>query len=76
VRDPLPVFAENVRRLRAERALSQEALALRADMDPAEVRRIEACRRDPGVRVVTRLAVALGTTPAELLVGILADAQD
>ena len=70
VRDPLPILAANVRRLRDEHGMSQEALALRADMDPAEVRRIEACRRDPGVRVVARLAVALGTTSAELLSGI------
>jgi len=73
VNDPLPTFAANVRRRRESLALSQEALALRADMDPAEVRRIESCRRDPGVRILTRLALALDTTPAELLAGILAD---
>lgn len=70
--DPLPIFAANLRRLREERGLSQEALALRADMDPAEVRRIETCKRDPGVRIVTRLATGLDTTPAELLAGIRA----
>ncbi len=70
VRDPLPIFAANLRRLRDERGLSQEALALEADMDPAEVRRIEACKRDPGIRVVARLAEALGTTSADLLAGI------
>lgn len=68
--DPLPILAANLRRLREEQGLSQEALALSADMDPAEVRRIEACRRDPGVRVLARLAEALGRTPAELLNGI------
>jgi len=62
--------AANLRRLRDESGLSQEALALRADMDPAEVRRIEASKRDPGVRVLARLAEALGSTPAELLTGI------
>lgn len=70
VRDPLPILAASLRRLRDQRGLSQEALALEADMDPAEVRRIEACKRDPGVRVVARLAEALGTTSAELLAGI------
>lgn len=60
----------NLRRLRDERGLSQEALALRADMDPAEVRRIEACKRDPGVRVLARLAEALDQRPADLLAGI------
>lgn len=41
-----------------------------AAMDPAEVRRIEASRRDPGVRVVAHLAAGLDTAPAELLAGI------
>jgi transcriptional regulator with XRE-family HTH domain len=70
VHDPLPILAANLRRLREERRLSQEALALKADMDPAEVRRIEACKRDPGVRVLARLAAALGIAAAELLGGI------
>lgn len=68
--DPLPIFAANLRRIREQRGLSQEALALSADMDPAEVRRIEACKRDPGVRIVARLAAGLGVAPVELLDGI------
>jgi transcriptional regulator with XRE-family HTH domain len=36
-------------------------------MDPAEIRRLEFARRDPGIRVVTRLARGLGIPPAELL---------
>ncbi len=68
--DPLPLFAANVRRLRAEKGLTQDALAQGASMDPAEVRRIEAGQRDPGVRVATRLARGLGVPTAELLVGI------
>jgi transcriptional regulator with XRE-family HTH domain len=70
VDDPLPLFAANVRRLRAEKGMTQDSLAQGASMDPAEVRRIEAGQRDPGVRVATRLARGLGVTPAELLVGI------
>ncbi len=76
VDDPLPILAANLRRLREEQGLSQEALALNADMDPAEVRRIETYKRDPGVRVLTRLAEALGATPAELLAGIPATTED
>jgi transcriptional regulator with XRE-family HTH domain len=68
--DPLTTFAAHLRRIREERGLSQEALALRAGMDPAEVRRIEAGKRDPGVRIVARLAAALDTTPADLFVGV------
>lgn len=68
--DPLPRFAANVRRLRAEKDLTQDALAQAASMDPAEVRRIESGRRDPGVRVLSRVARGLGVRPAELFAGI------
>ena len=68
--DPLPRFAANVRRLRAEKGLTQDALAQAASMDPAEVRRIESGRRDPGVRVLSRVARGLGVRPAELFAGI------
>ncbi len=64
------MFAANVRRLRAEKGLTQDALAQGASMDPAEIRRIESGRRDPGVRVLTRVAVGLEVKPAELLEGI------
>lgn len=68
--DPLPKFAANVRRLRAEKKLTQDALAQGASMDPAEIRRIESGRRDPGVRVLTRVAAGLEVEPAELLDGL------
>lgn len=68
--DPLLQFGANLRTAREARGLSQEALAQRAGMDPAEIRRLESARRDPGVRVVTRLARALGIKAADLLTGI------
>lgn len=68
--DPLTKFAANVRRLRAEKGLTQDALAQGASMDPAEIRRIESGRRDPGVRVLSRVAAGLEVAPAELLDGI------
>jgi transcriptional regulator with XRE-family HTH domain len=67
VADPLLQFAANVRRLRTERGLTQDALALGAAMDPAEIRRIESGRRDPGVRVLARVARGLEVEPAKLL---------
>jgi transcriptional regulator with XRE-family HTH domain len=69
-RDPLPQFGVNLRAAREQRGLSQEALAQRAGMDPAEIRRLEGARRDPGVRVLTRLARALDTEPSDLLKGV------
>lgn len=64
--DPLPQFGANLRAAREQRGLSQETLAQRAGMDPAEIRRLESARRDPGVRVVTRIARALEIRPADL----------
>lgn len=68
--DPLPKFAANVRRLRLEKGMTQDALAQGASMDPAEVRRIESGRRDPGVRVLSRVAGGLDVKPSELLEGV------
>lgn len=50
--------------------MTQDALASGAMMDPAEIRRIESGRRDPGVRVVVRLAKGLGVEPHVLLLDI------
>lgn len=68
--DALAVVAANLRRIREEKGLTQDALAAAAAMDPAEIRKIEAARRDPGVRVVARLASGLGVAAAELFIGI------
>ena len=70
VADPLPKFAANVRRIRLAKGLTQDALAQGASMDPAEIRRIESGRRDPGVRVLSRVAGGLNVKPAELLDGV------
>jgi transcriptional regulator with XRE-family HTH domain len=68
--DPLLQFGSNLRAAREAQGLSQEALAQRAGMDPAEIRRLEAARRDPGIRVLTRISRALGSTPSEILRGV------
>jgi transcriptional regulator with XRE-family HTH domain len=68
--DPLLRVAANIRRLRLELGLTQDVLAEEAAMDAAEIRRFEAGRRDPGIRVLTRLAHGLGVRPAELLEGV------
>ena len=69
MQDALEIVAANVRRLRKERSLTQDELAARASMDPAEIRRIESARRDPGTRVLTRIADGLGVPPSSLLKG-------
>jgi transcriptional regulator with XRE-family HTH domain len=70
VDDALARVAANLRRIREEQGMTQDALAEAASMDPAEIRRIESAHRDPGVRVVARLAHGLGVPPAELFAGM------
>lgn len=61
------VVAANVRRLRAERKLTQEQLAHEAGLDLTYVGGIERGRRNPSVDVLGRIAEALGVQPSRLL---------
>jgi transcriptional regulator with XRE-family HTH domain len=70
VEDALARVAVNLRRIREEKGMTQDALAQAASMDPSEIRRIESAGRDPGVRVLARLAGGLGVPASELLVGV------
>jgi transcriptional regulator with XRE-family HTH domain len=68
--EPLDTFAANVRRLRRQRGLSQERLAELADLHMTDIARIETRRRDPGVKVVAKIAYGLGVSASELLTGV------
>jgi transcriptional regulator with XRE-family HTH domain len=68
--EPLDVFAANVRRLRRERGLSQERLAELADLHMTDIARIETLRRDPGIKVVAKIAYGLSVPASELLIGV------
>lgn len=68
--DPLDAFAANVRRLRKERGLTQERLAELANLHMTDIARIETQGRDPGVRVVVKVAAGLGCPVAALFEGI------
>ncbi len=70
MRDPLDIFAANLRRVREERGLSQERLAHAADLNMTHVAKIERSEREPGVRTVAKLAIALQVSTAELFEGI------
>jgi transcriptional regulator with XRE-family HTH domain len=73
--DPLETFAANVRRLRHERGLTQERLAEQADLHLTDIARIETMRRDPGIKVVVKVARGLGVPASTLLEGIEQDPQ-
>lgn len=68
--EPLEVFAANVRRLRIAQNLTQERLAELSDLHMTDVARIETQGRDPGVKVVVKLARGLKCAVGELFDGI------
>ena len=67
--DAVQLLGRNVRRLRREKGLTQERLALDAGMKRSYVSDLERGTRNPTVRALGRLADALEVEPAELLKG-------
>jgi transcriptional regulator with XRE-family HTH domain len=61
------ILAENVKRARKARDLSQEALALEAEIDRTYISGIERAKRNPSLTLIVKLAERLKTTPAALL---------
>lgn len=62
------LVARNLRRLRVERRLSQENLAVDASIDRTYVSRLERGMENPTVAVLERLACALGVRIEEFFV--------
>lgn len=60
------LLAWNLRRLRVARKLSQESLAVDADVDKSYISRIENGLENPSITLVERLADALGADFLEL----------
>lgn len=61
------VFAANLRRLRNQRGISQDDLAHRANVSRSYLSQIEKGAFYASLKIVGRLALALGVDPAELL---------
>src|SRR5829696_7631050 len=59
-------FAENLRRFRVERFLSQRKLARQAGLHAITLVRLEAGATAPSTRTVRALAAALGVEPRDL----------
>ncbi|MFN3408478.1 MAG: helix-turn-helix domain-containing protein [Limisphaerales bacterium] len=66
----LLTFGHNVSRLRNQAGFSQDQLAEKADLDRTYLSGIERGVRNPGIKVVIRLARALGVTVAQLCKGV------
>ncbi len=61
------VFATNLRRLRHEKGLSQDDLAYEAEISRSYLAQIERGTYYASLKIIGRLAEALGVEPAELL---------
>jgi len=65
--DLLAAFGRALRAAREARGLAQEALGFEAEIDRTYVSGVERGVRNPTLRTVQRLAIALGVRPSELL---------
>lgn len=65
--DYVKLLGQNVRRVRAEAGLSQEALALELGIDRTYISGIERGVRNPSIKIIVALAERLNSSPAELL---------
>lgn len=61
------VFASNLRRLRAGRSMSQEALAAAAALDRTYVSALEREQYSVSIDTLAKLAAALGVKPGALI---------
>jgi transcriptional regulator with XRE-family HTH domain len=61
------ILGRNVREARRAKGLSQEELAFRAEMKRSYLSDLERGTRNPSIRAVERLAIALQVEPASLL---------
>jgi len=69
-KDLLSRFGRRIRELRSKRCMSQEALALEADLDRSYVGQVERGTRNISLENIEKLAEALGVSVSELTKGI------
>ncbi|WP_267960601.1 helix-turn-helix domain-containing protein [Sphingopyxis sp. NFH-91] len=65
--DVVQLLGKNVRKHRKLKGMTQEQLALEAEMERSYVSDLERGTRNPSVRALGRLAEALSVKPDELL---------
>jgi transcriptional regulator with XRE-family HTH domain len=67
---PEEQFADNLRRERLAKGLSQEQLADRTGVHPTEISRLERATREPRLGTIARVARGLGVSAERLVKGI------
>lgn len=68
------LIGENIRMLRKNRGLSQEQLALRADINASYMGQVERGEKNPTIDVLSKIALAL-QTPIEQIVNVISSSQ-
>lgn len=66
-RDIAKLFAQKLIKLRKERKLSQEKLALLCNVDRTHIGRIERLERTPGLEILDKIAIGLKIPLKELM---------
>ena len=67
---PLERLGDNVRKIRKDRGLSQERLALQADIDRSYISQLERGTRNVAFENILKIARALGVSLSHLVEGI------
>ncbi len=68
--EPHELFGRNLRTLRIEAGLSQEALAFECGLHRTEISLLERAGREPRLSTIVKLAGALNVEPCELIEGV------
>jgi len=66
-RSPSEAFGQVLRKLRVQKGLTQEALALEAGTERSHISSLERAERGPSLGTIFKLARALGTSSGELV---------
>jgi len=60
-------FGNKLKQLRKQKGLSQEALALEIEVDRTYIGKIERAERNVSLKMVEKIAKALGVSPKDML---------
>lgn len=60
-------LSTNIKRIRKEKGISQEKLALKADVDRSYMSEVERNLANPSIEALVKIGNALDATPSELL---------
>lgn len=60
-------LSTNIKRLRKEQGISQEKLALKADIDRSYMSEVERCLANPSIEALLKIGNALEVSSSELL---------